>query len=292
MVMNFMHVIRLLGTLSLMATAGLTAGNIPKPLPQQPKFGVCTSLGRSDLLRSIGFDYLEASVVRDLMPGRSDDEFELKRAEFEACGLPVLACNGFLPGDLRVTGPDARHDTILKYAETAFRRAKSVGIQVIVFGSSSARSIPEGFDRDLARAQFVSLLKALGPLAAINGVIIAVENLQESETNFINTVREAIEVVKAANHPNVGVCADFFHMLRQGESPDMLLTAGNILVHCHLAEKQNRTAPGVAGEDFSPFFQALAKTGYRGGVSIEGSWRGEELAEALRVLREQSRSEQ
>jgi sugar phosphate isomerase/epimerase len=289
MIMNLQRRIMLLGAISLMAATGLNAGNGPVREIQQPRFGVCTSLGRSDLLRSIGFDYLEASVLRDLMPGKPDEEFELKRAEFEACGLPVMACNGFLPADLKVTGPDARHDTILKYAETAFRRAKAVGVQIIVFGSSGARSVPVGFDRDLARTQFVSLLRALGPIAAVNGIVIAVENLQESETNFINTLGEAIDVVRAANHPNVGVCADFFHMLRQNESPEVLLTAGNVLVHCHLAEKQNRTAPGVQGEDFRPFFQALEKAGYRGGVSIEGSWRSEELAEALRVLREQSR---
>ena len=287
--MNLQSKILLLGTFSLTSLTGLNAGNRPGGLDQQPRFGVCTSLGRSALLQSIGFDYLEASVLRDLMPEKSDEEFEWKKAEFEACCLPVMACNGFLPADLKITGPDARHDTILKYAETAFRRAKAVGVQIIVFGSSGARSVPAGFDRDLARTQFVSLLRALGPLAAMNGVIIAVENLQESETNFINTIEEAIDVVRAANHPNVGICADFFHMLRQNESPEMLLTAGNLLVHCHLAEKQNRTAPGVQGEDFSPFFLALEKAGYRGGVSIEGSWRSEELTEALRVLREQSR---
>ena len=287
--MSLPQKMRLLGSACLIAATGLLPG-IRAGLVAQPfKFGVCTSLKRSPLLKSIGYDYQEASVMRDLMPGKSDEEFESKKAAFNSCVLPVLACNGFLPGDLKVVGPDARHDTILMYAETAFRRAKSVGVQIIVFGSSTSRLIPPGFDRDIAYKQFVTLLKALAPMAAINGVAIAIENLQITETNFINTVEEAIQVAKSVNHPNVGVCADFFHMLRQGESPEMLLSAGNLLLHCHLAEKQNRTAPGVAGQDFRPFFEVLHKAGYQGGISIEGSWRSEELNEALRIMKEQSK---
>lgn len=256
------------------------------------RFGVCTSLDDAEKLKKIGFAYVEGSVGRDLMPASPDAEFAKKRKEFDTCPLPVISCNGFLPGTLKVTGRDARPDTVLHYAEVAFRRAASVGIRFIVFGSSGARSIPEGFDRQQARGQFISLLKNMGPIARKYGVTVAIENLQKSETNFINTVGEALTIAREVNDPNIRVMADIFHMLRENEGPEALLAAGKYLVHCHIAEIRDRTAPGMAGDDFRPYFSALRKIGYRGGISIEGSWKDENLPKAFLVLKDQWQANQ
>ncbi len=56
-----------------------------------------------------------------------------------------------------------------------------------------------------------------------------------------------------------------------------------------IAEKQNRTAPGVAGDDFRPYLRELKKAGYHQKIVIEGRW--ENLAEiavpALQYLQNQ-----
>lgn len=251
------------------------------------QFGVCTSLSNSEILKQSGFEYLEGSVGRDLMPAQPEAEFAKKMKEFDTCRLPVTACNGFLPGTLKVTGPDARPVEVLRYAEVAFRRAAATGIRTIVFGSSGARTIPEGFDRQRAREQFISLLIDLGPVARKYGVTVAIENLQKSETNFINTVGEALEIAREVNDPNIRLLADIFHMMRENEGPEALINAGKFVVHCHIAEVGTRTAPGMAGDDFRPYFAALQKAGYRGGISIEGSWKTENLAKAFQVMQEQ-----
>jgi sugar phosphate isomerase/epimerase len=255
-------------------------------------FGVCTSAANANVLLKAGFRYVEGSVGRDLMPGKPDREFANKKEEIDTCGIPMIACNGFLPGTLKVTGPDARPDTVLLYAAVAFKRAASIGVRTIVFGSSGARSIPEGFDRQEAREQFVSLLKKMGSLARQYGVTIAIENLQKSETNFINTVGEALAIAREVNDPNIRILADIFHMMRENEPPEALLEAGNYLVHCHIAELADRTAPGMAGDDFRPYFTALKKIDYHGGISIEGSWKNENLPKAYEVLKEQWESNQ
>lgn len=254
---------------------------------QQISFGVCASLPTSGLVKECGFAFLEGSVGRDLMPGKPDADWTAKKAEFDTCRLPVIACNGFLPGTLRVTGPDARPDTVLKYAEVAFRRAGSVGIRTIVFGSSGARSIPEGFDRNVARRQFIDLLKKMGPVAQKYGVTVAIENLQSEECNFINTVGEGLDIAREVNHPNVGLLVDIFHMLRENEGPGILVEAGKHIKHCHIAEKAKRTAPGMEGDDFRPYFDALKKIHYTGGISIEGQWKNENLPIAFKVLTDQ-----
>jgi sugar phosphate isomerase/epimerase len=248
------------------------------------QFGVCTSLSNAALLKQIGYQYLEGSVGRDLMPGKPDEEFRNKMTEFDTCKLPVIACNGFLPGTLKVNGPEAMHDTVLSYAEVAFRRAEKAGIRIIVFGSSGARSIPEGFDRSEARNQFVSLLKRMGPVARKYQVTIAIESLQKSECNFINTVAEATSIAREVNDKNIRVLADIFHMMRENEGPSSILDAGDLLVHCHIAELRSRTAPGMDGDDFRPYFEALKMIRYHGGISIEGSWKNEDLPKAFLTL--------
>jgi len=253
------------------------------------RIGVCTSVRNAQLLLQAGCDYIEESVRRLLVPDKSDDEFAANLKAARECGLPVLANNGFLPGTLKSTGPEADHEGVLEYAGTAFRRAGQVGVGTIVFGSSGSRSVPEGFDHDRAEEQFISLLKRMGPLAAEHGVVVAIEPLQRSETNFINTVPHGARIVRAVDHPNIRLLADIFHMLRMEESADHIRQVGELIVHLHIAEKARRTPPGVDGDDFTPYFQALKDIDYKGGISIECGWEemAEQLPTAIKTLREQ-----
>lgn len=254
-----------------------------------PPLGVCTSIGNADLLREVGFDYIEEGVRRLLIPDRSSEEFEANLAASRLCGLPVIAANGFLPGTLKSTGPEADHEGVLRFAGTAFRRARLVGIKVIVFGSSGSRNIPEDFDPGKAREQFIALLKRMGPLAAEEEVIVTIEPLQERESNFINTIPQGAAIVREVDHPNIQLLADIFHMLRMKESPDHIREAGRMIRHVHIAEEGDRTPPGMEGDDFQPFFQALKDVGYEGAISIECSWKdmSEQLPVALKTLRDQ-----
>ena len=58
-------------------------------------------------------------------------------------------------------------------------------------------------------------------------------------------------------------------MLREGQSPQEVLGWGPIIHHAHLAEKDERTAPGVRGDDFRPFMRALKSVGYDKLISVE-----------------------
>ena len=239
------------------------------PVPSfSPRLGVCASVANAAAVKSAGGDYVEESVQGFLMPDKPESEFLEKVRAAAASPLPVLACNGFLPAALKSVGPDARHDEIAAYAGTAFRRAREIGITTVVFGSSGSRSIPEGFDRAEARRQFVALLRRLGPIAQSSGVVVAVEPLNRDETNFINTVAEGAAVVREAGHPNIRLLADIYHMLRENEGPEALVDAGPLLRHVHLAEKDRRTPPGVAGDDFRPYLRALRRAGYAGAISL------------------------
>jgi sugar phosphate isomerase/epimerase len=206
------------------------------------------------------------------MPFNSEEEFLAKLEIAQNNPIPVRACNSFIPGNLKSVGPDAVHDQILEYVETAFRRAQMAGIEHIVFGSGGSRRIPEGFPADEARKQFIALGKAMGPIAAKYDIVVVLEPLNTREVNFINSVVEGASIVKEIDHPNFQLLADIYHMMMENEGPEIILEHGNLIKHVHVAELENRAAPGTNGEDLSAYYNALKEVGYKGRISIEGRW--------------------
>jgi len=259
------------------------------PRPLFSAMGVTAALERAAEVKAAGAGYLVESVGRFLMPEKPEAEFAPMLAAAQAAPLPVVGCNGFLRDPkLRATGPDADHPRVLDFAATAFRRLKQAGGEFIVFGSGGSRRIPEGFPKEKADEQFVALLSAMGPLAAKDGVSVFVEQLQQRECNYLTHLREVAHVVAQANHPNIRALADIYHMTNMGDTPADLERALPWIALMEIAEKEQRTAPGVTGEDFRPFFAVLARGGYRGRITIEGRWNPEQLRNAFAEIARQA----
>lgn len=236
------------------------------------EIGICTS---PESLEGIGvpaFDYVEANVQGFLRPEASEEAFapSLELAASLALPIPVGCC--FLPGDLKVTGPSVDAGRLERYAATAFERAARVGIQVIVFGSGGARRLPDGWPVEDGFRQFVEANRRIAPLAAKHGVTVVIEPLNRSECNLINSPTDGARVINEVDHPNIRLLVDFHHMLVEDQNPQEIMDCGPLIEHAHLAEKETRSAPGVKGDDFRPFLQALKSIGYDRRISIESGW--------------------
>jgi sugar phosphate isomerase/epimerase len=237
-----------------------------------PAIGICTNYSNGESMKQHGYAYIEESVGRFLVPDKNEKEFENILNNAAGCPLPIKACNGFIPKELKSVGPEAAHNEILKYAETAFQRAQKAGVEIIVFGSGGSRSIPEGFSREKARKQFIELGKKMASTAAKYNVTVVLEPLNSTECNFINSVSEGGEIVEAINHSNFRLLADIYHMKMENESPESIVKYGHLIKHIHIAEKQDRAVPGTYNEDFRPYFNVLKKINYQGRISIEARW--------------------
>ena len=253
--------------------------------------GICGP-GHAEAAKAAGLDYLEANVTGFLMPENSDEEFAANKALAATITPPIYSANGFFPGDIKIVGPEADIERAVKYSQTALRRASEIGIKILVLGSSGSRSIPEGFSREEARKQFIDFLKRIAPDAEKNGVIVAIEPLQTEETNFINTVPEGAQIARETGSEYIAVIADLFHMARMKEPPEDIINSADKLVHCHIAEVEERTAPGVKGDDFTPYLKALKSIKYDGRMSFECSWQDidTQLPKAIQTMREQIQS--
>lgn len=278
----------LLGGASILVSHDLLAGSyFTKPLSLD--LGICAGVDSALQIKQNQYNFFEETVGRFFIPNESDEKFAENLAKLNNVSFSLYAVNSFLPGNLKCVGPDVNTEAILKYAETALRRMQQSSTRILVFGSGGSRKIPDGFDKEKAKEQFVDINRKIGPIAEKYGVTIVLEPLNYGETNLLNTVEEGIDCVNKVNHPNIRLLADFYHMLKNGESADSIIKAGKLLKHTHIAEKENRTAPGVMGDDFRPYFKALKAIKYKGKLAVECRWKDmeKELPLALKTIREQ-----
>jgi sugar phosphate isomerase/epimerase len=253
------------------------------------RLGVCTSaIEHGQALEASGVGYLEENVQSFLAPEGPAAEFDARLAAARA-GPAIEAACCFLPGDLAVVGPATDAVRLAAWGRSAIARAQAAGIQVIVIGSGGARRIPAGWSLASAERQFADYLRQLGPLAAAAGVTLAVEPLNRGECNFINTISEGAELVRTVGHPQVRLVVDVFHMLRNGETPEEVRAGAGLIAHAHIAERERRSAPGIAGDDLVPYLRELRRAGYDRRLSCECAWGDvrRELPGALATLRAQ-----
>lgn len=236
-----------------------------------PSLGIVAPLEQDSLVYASGFRMLGESVGRMLAPSLSEAQFGENLARIKTAKCQVLICNIFISGQIKIAGPDVNEQRVLAYADTVFFRAKRAGVQFIVLGSGGARRIPDGYDPQKAADDFAVLCRKLAFVAEKYGIMIALESLEATETNFLITLKSAAAVVRAVNHPNFKLNADIFHMMREGESPESIVDAADILVYCEIAEELKRSLPGVMGDDFKPYLRALRKANFKGSIFIEGN---------------------
>ncbi len=239
------------------------------------KFGICASFRDILTLNTITFDYLEENVQRFLVPEQPQAYFEALLAEARTLPIPIETANVLIPSDLPLVATLTRPvDTVRleRYIKTVLQRAEQVGIRVIVFGSGGARACPSGYDQHDAVQQ-------IGPL-------------RYEETNVLNTVAESGVLVTQLTPSGARLLIDTYHMACNREAPETMAPYLSLLAHVHVAEQQERAAPGKHGENFRPYFSVLRQGGYDQRISIECNWNDfpSQVNQAIAVLKEQWQS--
>jgi D-psicose/D-tagatose/L-ribulose 3-epimerase len=233
--------------------------------------GYCVGLKGLELAKAAGFDYVELGTTE--ITALSDADFEAAVAQVKAAGIPTPNANLFLPGTLKLTGPEAvAPEEQMVYVKKAFTRLERLGVKILCFGSGGARRVPEGFPKEQAFAQLVAFGKRIAPEARAHGITVVIEPLRRQETNIINTTAEGFALVKAVDDPNFELLVDFYHLASEQEDPQIMVEAKDHIRHLHMANPQGRVFPLKWDEfDYAPFFTTLRRIGYAGRMSIEAS---------------------
>jgi len=234
------------------------------------QIGVCVDPDRFEAAQAAGFDYVETNASK--VAALTDEEFQKLAAQVARLRIPLAASMSFIPGAIKLTGPDVDPAKQLTYVTGVLSRLKQLGVKVVVLGSGGARRVPDGFSKEEAFAQLVDFGRRIAPVARDNGITIVVEPLRKQETNIINTAREGLALVKAVDRPEIRLLVDYYHLAEEGEDADIIAEAGPLLAHAHIANPKGRVFPLSADESaYEGFFSNLCKIGYKGRLSVEAS---------------------
>ncbi|MCS7478680.1 TIM barrel protein [Umezawaea endophytica] len=162
----------------------------------------------------------------------------------------------------------------LRRAELKFDVVEQLGADTILVCSSVS---PDAVDDDDLAAQ---QLRTLAERAGERGLRVAYEALAWGR--FVNTYDHAWRVVRAADHPALGVCLDSFHVLSREVDPVAIRTIpGDKVFFVQLADaprlrmdvlqwsRHHRLFPGQGAFDLTSFVDHVLATGYRGPLSLE-----------------------
>lgn len=187
---------------------------------------------------------------------------------------------------------------VLHRAEAKFTLMPRLGMDTVLCCSNVATAT---VDDD---AHSALQLRRLGDLAARYGVRIAFEALAWG--TFVSDYRRAWRIVQLADHANVGICLDSFHILSLAHDPsEIAAIPGEKIFYLQLADapvldmdvlswsRHHRLFPGEGAFDLVEFVDLVVGTGYDGPLSLEvfnDTFRqtdpGQTARQALRSLRQ------
>jgi D-psicose/D-tagatose/L-ribulose 3-epimerase len=201
-------------------------------------------------------------------PARQD-----ARQAMSANALRCVGLHSFLkaPAGLHLTAPDAatRRKSWEYFARLIDLARDLTDRPLMILGSSKQRAAIDGATPQEAIARLIEGLHSLAPHAAKQDVTILVEPLAPQLCNVINTLAEAMEVVRAVNSPAVQTMFDCHNTAAEKEPLDALIRKYlPHLRHVHLNEMDGRR-PGSGDFPFEVLLRALKSNGYHGFVSVE-----------------------
>lgn len=120
-----------------------------------------------------------------------------------------------------------------------------------------------------AEKRFFSAMMECSNFAASCNVQLLLEPVNRYETNFINSLKEGVEIVGKLNRENIKLMPDVFHMnIEDASIIGSLKEAKDKIGYVHLADS-NRWAPGQGHLNFSQIIDTLKSIGYDGYLTVE-----------------------
>lgn len=228
------------------------------------------------LAAELGYDGLEIApfTLSDDPLSLSASERRVIRRAVEEAGLAVTGLHWLLvtPKGLSITDTDpAVRRRTRDMMQGLCELCADLGGRYLVHGSPAQRQLP---DRDIHAAKGYALeaFRYAARAAEKAGVTYCIEPLSRRETNFINTVAEAIGVVEGigSNSFRTMIDCSAAGLAEQESVPELIARwmPSGLIAHIQVNDP-NRKGPGQGEMDFVPIIVALKKHGYAGDLGVE-----------------------
>ncbi|MDB5312097.1 MAG: sugar phosphate isomerase/epimerase [Gemmataceae bacterium] len=199
-------------------------------------------------------------------------EIPAYRAFWTDRGIEIVAAQALLFGRPELTlfdSADSRAHT-LAYLEGIISLCAELGAGALVFGSPKNRRVGS-LRREEAWDVAVDFFGHLGRIAAGSGTCVVIEaNPPEYGADFVTRAGEAVDLVKAVNHPGFQLHLDTGCMTLANDPLRATFDIGMpFLRHVHVSEP-NLDPPGSSGKvAHAAFADELRRRSYSGWVSLE-----------------------
>ncbi len=204
----------------------------------------------------------------------ADKRAQLRRAAADS-GIAITGLHWLLltPPGLSITAadPGVREATI-DVLTRLIDLCSDLGGKVLVHGSPKQRQVKEDEDPLEAWNRVRDLWATIARQAAQAGVRYCIEPLAARDTNFINTIGAAVDMMEAVGNPSLRTMIDtraaaHSESVSLPQLVDRWLPSGAI-AHVHLNDPSG-LAPGQGSLNFAPILEALQRHRYTGLVSVE-----------------------
>lgn len=132
--------------------------------------------------------------------------------------------------------------------------------------------LPPGVSREAAREVLVGNLKYAAARLKEQGIRLLIEPINHFDIPgfFLNTTRQAVELILATGSDNLFVQYDIYHMQRmEGELANTIKANLSLIGHVQLADNPGRGEPGTGEINYRYVFGWLEDIGYRGWIGCE-----------------------
>jgi len=240
--------------------------------PTRAKFAPLLFAGEMNLgmetAAHLGYDGVELNLLDS---SRLDQEAILKKVHDLGLEVPSIGTGqSYFHENLSLADPTAKIQAAVRTRlREHIKFAGKLGAAVVL---GSIRGKLDTSSADARQAGYniaIDAVREVAGFAASQNVSLTIEPINRYETNFLNTITEALEFIQVVGCPNIGVLADTFHMnIEEKDMTDCLRKTGSLLWHVHFADSI-RFAPGMGHLNFQALTTLLIDMGYKGYVSAE-----------------------
>jgi hydroxypyruvate isomerase len=202
----------------------------------------------------------------------SDADIESAKKRVAAAGLAMdtlIATPDWGKRPVSMVDP-AQRENFLADVRQAIVFARKLEIPQIILMSGNA--IP-GRTHDEQYASLLEAARRAGDLAAKAQLTLVVEPLNSLVNHkgfFLNTCVEGLKLVREVDNPHVKLLFDIYH--EQVQIGNVIRTISeavpNVAVF-HIADNPGRNDPGTGEMNYPNIYRAIAKTGYKGYITME-----------------------
>jgi sugar phosphate isomerase/epimerase len=208
--------------------------------------------------------------VQEISPAQRKEMVSvMKDSGLECVGLHWLLAPP--PKGLHFTTPDTdvRRKTVA-YLDMLIDFCGDLGGSYMIFGSPKQRDT-RAISVEQAKKYFAEGLTSVADHAQQQGIEILIEALGKRNTDVVNTLAEATELVERINHPAIKTMFDFNNTADETEPFDVLLRKYyKNIHHVHVQEIGGKhLGTGNAVNDYIKAFQTLKDMRYNHWVSLE-----------------------